>query len=372
MPPAHALFAKLAFQNNQASLIRPALEQAIAEDPQHPEVFLLLGDLALIEGRLTDATVHIEKATSLALSQRWTAQQRRQFEQLCYQGKASVAEGRGDWEAARAALDRWLTFEPANARARQRLAKVLFRLGQQEPAYQQLQRATQEDGTLEPAAITMGRLYTEAGDLKQAREWIDYAVKSDPRSLSAQVGTAAWLLEQGHAEEAQSHAEAAAQLGPKSIVVKRLLGLAVRARRDFARSESIFQALVLESPGDAWIRNQLALVLAEQADEAKRRRALELAELSVRQNPDAADALVTLGTVYYRLHRLDEAEKILQTVVGSGKGSSDAAYILARVRADHGHPEGAPALLKTALAAPGLFVFRSDAQQWLDRLTAPQ
>ena len=117
------------------------------------------------------------------------------------------------------------------------------------------------------------------------------------------------------------------------------------------------------------MRNQLALVLAEQADDAKRRRALELAELSVRQDPNAVDALTTLGTVYYRIKRLDDAAKVLQAVIASGKGNSDAAYVLALVRSDQGHPENAAALLKTALAAPGLFVFRNDAQQWLDRLS---
>src|SRR5438270_1791514 len=142
-----------------------------------------------------------------------------------------------------------------------------------------------------------------------------------------------------------------------------MLGLAARARKDLARAEPIFAALAQESPGDAWVGNQLALVLAQQDDEAKRRKALELAEGIVRQAPDAPAALATLGTVYYRLHRLDEAEKVLQAVVDSGQGSSDDAYFLARVRADRGHREAAPALLKTALDAPGLFVFRHDAQQ---------
>jgi hypothetical protein len=79
--------------------------------------------------------------------------------------------------------------------------------------------------------------------------------------------------------------------------------------------------------------------------------------------------LTTLGVVCYRLQKLDAAEKVLQAVVTSGKGSSDAAYMLARVRADRGHADAAPTLLKTALDAPGLFIFRKDAQQWLDRLT---
>ena len=166
-----------------------------------------------------------------------------------------------------------------------------------------------------------------------------------------------------------AHADAAAKLDPGSTEIKRLLGLTARERKDFARSEQIFEALAHRTPSDAWLRNQLALVLVEQTDEAKRRRALELAELSVRQNPKAADTLATLGTVFFQLKRLDDAEKVLQAVVDSGQGNSDAAYVLARVRADRGQPEAAPALLKLALNAPGIFIFRKDAQEWLERLT---
>ena len=115
LPPPHALFAKLAFQNNQAALLRPALERASAEDPEHPEVFLLFGELALREGRLTDAALHFDKAMALASSRRWTAEQRRTFDRLCLQGNAAVAEGRGDLKVAKAALERWLELEPANA-----------------------------------------------------------------------------------------------------------------------------------------------------------------------------------------------------------------------------------------------------------------
>ena len=122
--------------------------------------------------------------------------------------------------------------------------------------------------------------------------------------------------------------------------------------KDFAQAEQIFEELAHDSPADAWLRNQLALVLVEQPEEPKRRRALDLAELSVRQNPKAADALATLGTVYFQLKRLDDAQKLLQAVVGSGQGNSDAAYFLARVQADRGQPDAAPALLKLALDAP--------------------
>ena len=66
LPPPGALFAKLAFLGNEGALIRPALERAVVEDGKHPEVFILFGNLAQAEGRLTDAAVHFEKAMSLA------------------------------------------------------------------------------------------------------------------------------------------------------------------------------------------------------------------------------------------------------------------------------------------------------------------
>jgi autotransporter-associated beta strand protein len=231
-----------------------------------------------------------ETAGGIAVSGRWTPEQRGGFDLLCHQGNASVALGRGDWKAAQTALDGWLKLEPANALARQRLGKALFHLGQRDAACRELERAAKDDASLEPAAVTMGWLYTKAGDQKKAEEWLDYAVKSSPASPAARIGLTTWLLEQGRAEEAQAHADAGARLDPQSQGARRLLALAARARKDFASSELILQALVRESPGNAWARNQLALVLVEQADPAKQRTALELAELSVRQEPNSPDS----------------------------------------------------------------------------------
>jgi predicted Zn-dependent protease len=367
LPSAQVLFARLAFENNQTALIRPALERASAEAPADPEVYILFGNLALLEGRPTDAAVHFDKATALSSSQRWTGWQRESFERLCLQGRASVAEGRGDWKAAQTALEGWLKLEPAHAAARQRLGRALFNLGQPEAAYKELKRASEEDRTLEPAAITMGWLHLPT-DPKKARGWMDYAIQADPNSHAVRIGVAAWLLEQGRLDEVQTHAEVALRLDPKSTNARRLLGLVARARKDLAGAEPIFAALGQEAPGDAWVRSQWALVLAEQADEAKQRKALELAESIARQNPNDPDAIAALGTVYYRRQRLDEAEKLLQAVLDSGHGSSDTAYMLARIKADRGQPAGARDLLQAALAAPGLFVFRDEARQWLDRL----
>ena len=187
LPPAHALLAKLALMSNQIALVRPALETAVAQAPDHPEIYILFGNLALLENRATDAALHFEKAKALASAERWTADQRRRFERFCHQGDALLAESRGDWKAARSALEAWLALEPANA-ARQRLGKALFSLDQQDEAYKELQKASQEDSALEPAEVMMGWLFTRAGNLKKAEEWMDYAAKTSPDSLPVGAG----------------------------------------------------------------------------------------------------------------------------------------------------------------------------------------
>jgi tetratricopeptide (TPR) repeat protein len=254
LPPANVLFARLAFRGNQGALIRPALERAAIEAPGHPEVYLLCGNVALLEGRTTDASVHFEKAEALAAGKAWTPEQRRRFQLLGDQGVAIVAEGRADWKAARAALTDWLAQEPANGKARQRLGKALFGLGLYKEAQEELQKAAKDDATLEPAAVSMGWLYSRAGNGKKAEEWMDYAVKNAPDSLATRMGVAAWLMEQGRADDAKTQA-AAVKLDQKSSEVKRLVGLVARQRKDLGEAERIFQELSVDSPGDAWVRN---------------------------------------------------------------------------------------------------------------------
>jgi tetratricopeptide (TPR) repeat protein len=119
-----------------------------------------------------------EMAPRLAAGERWTAEQRRRFDRFCHKGNALLAERRGDWKAARSALEAWLALEPANARARQRLGNALFGLDQQDAAYKELQRAAQEDTALEPAEVRMGWLFTRAGNLKKAEDWMNQAAKA--------------------------------------------------------------------------------------------------------------------------------------------------------------------------------------------------
>jgi tetratricopeptide (TPR) repeat protein len=363
--PARLMLAQFFLLDNQTALGRAALEQAAIEHPDHPAGYLLFGQLALREGRTTDARLHFDRAATLISSNTWNCGSKRAFQVQARAGLASVAERRQDWKAAEAALADWLALDPKNGEVRQRLAMTLFRQGQKDKALEQLERAVADKPELESAAITMAHLYTEQGDLKKAAEWMERAVAVDPR---AHLSYARWLVQQNRLGEARNHAEQACQIEPEANEVKFLQGLIAWQLKDYETAERIFLPLSQESPGNFLASDHLALALVEQPMDAKRRRGLELAEVNAGLYPNSGEALGTLGLAYYRVGRLAESEQTLRAALGTGGVTSDAVYCLARVVSERGRSDEIKPLLKAALDAAGPFRFRKEAQEWFEEL----
>ena len=120
----------------------------------------------------------------------------------------------GGLETRKSAITAWLELEPKSASGHERLAKAIFHLKEFDAAYEELGRAVQLDASIAPPAITMAWLFTRAGNIKKAEEWIAFANKTGEENLAVQMETAAWLMEQGRADVAQSHVDAAAKLKP--------------------------------------------------------------------------------------------------------------------------------------------------------------
>jgi tetratricopeptide (TPR) repeat protein len=369
LPPARLMLARLFLADNQLSLGRTHLEQAHVENPDYPGVYLSLGTLALAEERRTDATVHFERAAALARSGPWAEAQRRFFLIQSHAGRVVAAEGRKDWLGARTALTAWLEVEPKNGKVRQRLARTLLELNQPADALKELEQAARDDPALPPAAVGLAWLYARKGDQKKAAEYMESALNSAPDNPRVRLALAGWLLEQGKAGPAQEHADAAARLGLDSKELQLLRGLIARHLKDPAQAEGHFQAVWQQSPEDFQASNQLALALAEQADRSKQRRALQLAEANVRVYPRSPEALATLGRVYHRLGRLEEAEKALTDAAAKGPVTPETAYYLACVLAVRGRAEAAQRLLKPVLDVSANFLFREEAKELYDRLS---
>ena len=177
-PPPRLILARLLFNANQAAPARHALEQAAAEAPDDPEVYLTLGGIALGDGRISDARLNFEQVLSLVGSGRRNAEKTKILRREAFAGLASVAEAREDWKTTQERLNAWLELEPKNGRVRQRLGRALFQLGKTDDAFAALTQAVKDEPALEPAAVSMALLQSQKGDRKKAEEWFDYARKA--------------------------------------------------------------------------------------------------------------------------------------------------------------------------------------------------
>ena len=86
---------------NQPNLARYQLEEAIKTTPSDPEPYVILGNIALQERRIAEATMDFDKAKQLLAT--YTNDERKAaMEQQTMSGIAQVAESREDWKEAEA------------------------------------------------------------------------------------------------------------------------------------------------------------------------------------------------------------------------------------------------------------------------------
>ena len=361
LPPARVTLSSLYFaaQNGQAA--RMALEAAAAQDPRHPDVYLLNAGYAIGEGRLTDTVLSCQMAITLATDPRWDADQKKRFTREGRVGLAAAFEARKDWAAARDQVTAVLADDPKNAVVRQRLATCLFFLNDPDRAFAELQTAFKDDPAAELPELRMHQLCLMANDQPKAEEWLKKGIAAHPQSPRTQRAMAGWQLDQGNPEQAGGYLDAAVKLDPANRETGILRGLMARYKKDFAAAEKVYEDLLREYPADAVIAWNLSLVLAESGDAQKRRRAVDLAENEAKKNQRAPEALAVYAWALYKSGRLDEAERAIGAATQLGSLTRDAAYIAGRILADKNKPEVAVTALKAAVDGRGAFVYKAEA-----------
>lgn len=381
-PPARLQLARYLIGNQQTVQAgRQLLEVAIVENPDHPEVYLSNGSIALAEGRITDAVLNCQIALQLSEGNRWSAAQRKTFQREARAGLATSFEARKDWTSARTQFAAWSELEPKNGQLRQRMARALFLTGKTKEAFAELETSAADDKTLEPPEVTMGLLYSsivgtedpkkkdkdKEDFAKLAEEWFKKADAKFPDKIRVKQAYAGWLLDSGKLKEAGTFIDDAVKLDGKTLSreTKALQGLQERYKGNWAAAEKIFEDLLRLQPADFFSSNQLALVLIEQDDPSQQRRAVQLAEVNARQYPRSAEAFATLGWVYFKSGRVDEADRTLGTATNSGQASADTAYYLGKLLAKKEMYNRAKEVLDKALETKGVFVNRERAKDLL-------
>ena len=370
LPPPNIIMAQFFAQAKNMAGVRSALEQSVIDVPDDPQAYLILGDLALRERRITEARLLFEKAEGLLSQWQGSAKRKESMMPQLYGGLAATAEIRGEWDKAQKLLVAWLELDYDNAAALQRLAQCQFRTDNVESALQSLRAAAKVNADMLLPEAILAQWSARSGDQQGAKKWLIDALTTAPKDAKVRLVASQWAWENGQLEEAEKQAEAALQLAPSYYSALNLRGVIALFRKDYAAAEKYFESAHLQAPTDVAASNNLALALVEQNDVEKRRLALHYAEANVRERPQSPEVYATYGWVLYKLGRLRDAEEALQKAVSGGKLTPETAYYLANVLADSGRGEDAIRFLQLALKTTAPFAQREDAQELLDQLQA--
>ncbi len=376
LPPPGIMMATLWISANQLQAARAELEETAVKFAADPEPYLMLGDLAFQERRITDAAVLFDRATQLTAAFDENPKRKRDFEIRCNAGAAAVAEARRQWDTAQQHLGAWLTLDPDNAGAHFRLGSVLFHLGKETEALDQFKEARKLDSKALQPELALARLYDEDRKRDVAKKWIESALKTAPDDVAVLLAASQWYLGQNDLKLAQATTDRALKIDPKSLDGKVVRGVIARVARDYPTAEKFFNEAHVQSPGNFAASNSLALVLIESSDKEEQQRALEMAEANAARyrdnSPQQVNALTTLAWVYYKLGRREDAEKILDQIARNNALTSDGAYYVSKLLADRGEKDRARAILEEVLTNEAVFATRPDAVDLLAKLKAKE
>ncbi len=371
LPPADTMLARLLLATNQTAAALDALERSVAAAPQDPFAYVLLGQLALREGRVAFADLSLGKAQTLLAEAAENAPLRTQLEAAVHAGLAAVAERRENWARAEQHLAAWGRLEPQNAEPLSRRAQAQFHLQHYDQAVAGLQAARRLNEDLPNAEIGMALLYEQVGAVAEATKWMDRASR-DARPQD-RLAIAQWAIRNGLEHTARRHAEAVLQEDGRLLEAQLLIALLARVEQDHDRAESLLEEAHLRAPGNFAVTNHLALTLIEREEADKRRRAWEFARLNAQahddlRQPAARQAAVTLAWVLFRLGRQSEALQKLQQAIDAGSLQGESLYLAARMIHDRGQRELAAKILQPLLRTPVVFPHRTEAEQLLASL----
>ena len=119
-----------------------------------------------------------------------------------------------------------------------------------------------------PAEVLMGQLYEASGEHKLASQFMARAIKNSSDDLQTRLAAAEWALRTNELAKAKADAEAIAKLDADALGTSLLMGSIARVERKLPEAEHYFELAHLKSPGNFAATNSLALVLAEQPEEA--------------------------------------------------------------------------------------------------------
>ncbi|MDO5113278.1 MAG: tetratricopeptide repeat protein [Planctomycetia bacterium] len=344
MAPPQLILAQWFGLANQGQAVRQAIEQTITKHPNDPEAYVVLAELNLQNGGITEAQLLYTQANSLNSKFAESAVRKTNIQKRILLGLAQVFVARGNFSDAEKYLQTVLASDANNVAALNLLGLIQFRNDQPAEVLRTYEKvkAAQPNTLLPEARLAM--MYQQKGDeesKKEAAKYMVEAIKKAPRDVDVRLVATQWSLQIGNVKQAASQANAALQLKADSQEAQLLRGVVALFEKNFVVAEENFQKVLSASPSNFAASNNLALALCEQGDETKLKKAEEYALVNIRQFQNQPEAFSTAAWISYKKGAYSDAMQLLQKAaqLSGGQMNPDTAYYLAATLAKLGSDE---------------------------------
>jgi len=371
LPPPKLLLAGLYQKSGMTNRAKRLLENVAATDPNHPELYLTLANIAIAEGRYTEAMLSFDQMERLGPPDTWSDERKRLMNSTIALGKVTIAEKRGNWEQAQSLLAEVVRNAPENTRLRDRWATALLRSGREQSAFDQFDIAYQQDNTQNRPEVSMGVVLMMEGKFGEAEKWYEKAVQAHPNDPEVHLERAKALMFEDRAIEAQQHAAKATQLGMVAVELDVQRGVIARQLGKFDEAKDHLRRALADSPDHEQAAYHLVLTLAAEKDDTSRKQALKFAEAFLQDGRPSAPKLAALGAAQHANKQFEKAEKSLRLAVSRPDADAEHFYLLARVlaaRSQEAESQRIGEFLRDVLDRPMLFVLRPAARRWIESL----
>jgi tetratricopeptide (TPR) repeat protein len=367
LPPIDLTLAKMFLMSGNTGAGQASLEKTVIDNPGDPEAYLILADQSTQASHMIESEALYEKALTLIDKFDGNAKRKRNFVIRARNGHSIVAERRKNWQTTIDDLQALLQVDPDNAMAHYRLGRALFMQGKSKDGYDQFVKASELDKEMLNPYVASALVYEQLGKRPEAQKAFDRAMAANKSDIKVLTSYASWLLQTGDESKAESVLADARKIEPENLDVLSLSGVAARMAKKLKPAEDYFMAALRLSPSNGGVTNQLALLLVDQPDDAKRQRAVEFAKINAMLRPESPEANVTLAWVLYQTGNNRDAGAALQKALQSGSLGPDSSYLVAKLLYDQGNQADAAKqflarALDPAANGGGLFILRDDAE----------
>jgi tetratricopeptide (TPR) repeat protein len=382
---AHMLIGNIHAALDRRNEAIKSFNEVLAKHPQPFGAQLALASLHLSQRETDKASTFIQQALTLQpknpyaralkvrilLAERKSSQARAELAELQKEYPNAVpvlnllaAEqlATGQAAAARAHYARAAAINPGDIEALTGLVQIDLATGKTAEARARVDQALKLGDKTGSLLILSALVHEALNELDQMEELLQKAVELDPARLRGYGLLARLYVRQNRLAEAEKQFQEMIARNPTAVGTNTMLGMLLEMRGKTAEAEKQYEKVLAIDGNAAVAANNLAYMYADQGRNLDQ--ALQLAQTAQRGLPNEANAIDTLGWVYYRKGMASAAVRELETAVKLNPKDPTLRFHLGMAYNQMGEVGKARTTLKEALAL-GQFPGADEARKTL-------